>query len=370
MNSQTNIRSINDIQKMEKKPAISIAMCTYNGAKYLEEQLQSILSQTLKPQEMVIIDDASQDETIQILTAFKTKAPFEVTIVLNETNQGLNENPWNNFFRATALCRNELISFCDQDDVWYPLKLEILAELLIKNEDVMMSFCNATVTDENLQTVGLLYGSQPSKIFSIYDFNLPHFLPLGFTQLFRKSLIPSFWQIRPRGIYFDRPMAHDEFIALLAICNGKIAYCSEVLALYRRHSKAHSISSSTNNITSIISDKLKDKVERYYKMCRSGYITKSDIYLNWSQYFKANYVSCNYQEAADFFDKIHYCYALRASLYTENNRNILTKLKYFKYLVASDRYYLFRKKSMRFTSPVKDVLFILLSFSLSLDVIN
>jgi len=345
-------------QETRQQPAISIALCTYNGEKYLEEQLESIKNQTLLPKELVVIDDNSQDRTLKILTAFKTKAPFEVIIISNEENQGLTENPWENFFRAVAQCKYDLVSFCDQDDVWHPSKLEALAKPLAENNDVFLSFCNATVTDEALNPTRILYDVQKSKIFSIYNFELLSFLPLGFTQLFRKSLLSSSWEIRPRGIHFDRPMAHDEFVAFLALCHGKIAYCSQPLALYRRHRNAHSISSPSpsEEKTEIASYRQEGKLEKYREVCKGRYIEKSKIYLNWYQYAKNHFSDPNSQESADFLQQIYHVYQLKTEIYSEGSR--LRKIKTLIQLLGT-QYYLYFRSDMRLLSPFKDILFAL-----------
>ena len=346
---------MNNVQNIEQKPAISISLCTYNGEKYLEEQLQSLLNQTLKPQEIVIIDDASQDRTLEILTIFKAKAPFEVTIISIETNQGLTENPWNNFFRAIALCKHELVSFCDQDDVWHPSKLEILSKPLIKNKNVMMSFCNAMTTDENLNPTGLLYKLHKDRIFSIYNFDLLNFLPLGFTQLFRKRLLPELWEIRPRGIYFDRPMAHDEFICLLAMLNGGISYCSQELALYRRHNKAHSIynvDKESPTKSNPVWDK--NKLKQYRELSRASYNTKREIYLNWANYLNFNLENYRFKKMILFFEKIANDYKLRTNIYGECSN--LIRIKYFGELMKN-RYFLNNRSDMRFFSLIKDFIF-------------
>ena len=98
---------------------ISIAMTTYNGAKYLKEQLDSIVEQTLLPEEIIICDDCSSDETIEII---KNHRLFNIIrLNINETRIGVVQN----FIKATSLCKsNNYIAFSDQDDVWFPMKLE------------------------------------------------------------------------------------------------------------------------------------------------------------------------------------------------------------------------------------------------------
>src|SRR5271168_1256902 len=95
---------------------VSVAMCTYNGAAYLEEQLESLALQSFPPEELVVCDDVSTDATPQILDDFARRAPFSVRIVKNSANVGYRRN----FEQAIGLCQGEVIALSDQDDFWYP----------------------------------------------------------------------------------------------------------------------------------------------------------------------------------------------------------------------------------------------------------
>ncbi|HIE59179.1 MAG TPA: glycosyltransferase, partial [Hydrogenothermaceae bacterium] len=92
---------------------ISIALATYNGDTYLQDQLNSYIAQERLPDEMVVCDDVSKDETVAILEAFQKVAPFEVQIIKNETNLGYTKN----FEKALSLCSGDIVFFSDQDDV-------------------------------------------------------------------------------------------------------------------------------------------------------------------------------------------------------------------------------------------------------------
>ena len=122
---------------------ISVAMCTYNGQKYLEEQLNSIAVQSLLPIELVICDDGSADDTAEIVRQFSSTAPFPVHFFKNERNLGSTKN----FEKAVSLCVGELIALSDQDDVWVPEKLARLAAVLAANPSVGGVFSNAQLID-------------------------------------------------------------------------------------------------------------------------------------------------------------------------------------------------------------------------------
>ena len=95
---------------------ISVAMCTFNGSRYLEEQLGSVAQQSLSPFELVVCDDGSTDATVEIVHRFALRSPFPVYLHQNVTNLGSTRN----FEQAIQLCRGEAIALCDQDDYWLP----------------------------------------------------------------------------------------------------------------------------------------------------------------------------------------------------------------------------------------------------------
>jgi len=98
---------------------LSIAMCTYNGGRYLQEQLDSIASQTRQPDELVGCDDESSDDTIEIIKAFSSKVLFPVRLFNNKGNLGISKN----FEKAIKLCQGDITLLSNQDDVWYTEKL-------------------------------------------------------------------------------------------------------------------------------------------------------------------------------------------------------------------------------------------------------
>ena len=107
-------------QGPDHRPRTSVALCTYNGARYLPEQLQSILGQTRLPGELVVFDDGSNDDTVALLRGFAERAPFPVRVSVNEGRVG----PAENFSRAIAAATGEIILLCDQDDVWHADRVE------------------------------------------------------------------------------------------------------------------------------------------------------------------------------------------------------------------------------------------------------
>lgn len=130
---------------------VSIAMASYNGADYIKEQLESFLVQTRLPDELVITDDCSSDDTIKIIEEFTKQAPFPVLYSVNEKNLGYAGN----FNAALEKTTGDLVFLSDQDDVWFPEKLEYMTKLAEKNPDVLIVMNDAALTDGLLNEVGL-----------------------------------------------------------------------------------------------------------------------------------------------------------------------------------------------------------------------
>jgi glycosyltransferase involved in cell wall biosynthesis len=130
---------------------VSIAMATYNGAQYLKAQLQSFTNQTRHPDELIITDDCSTDETETIVRDFAQTAPFKVLFSRNEQNLGC----CGNFNAALMKTTGGLVFLSDQDDVWFPEKIEYMVSLAERNPDALVLMNDAALTDGELKEVGL-----------------------------------------------------------------------------------------------------------------------------------------------------------------------------------------------------------------------
>ena len=216
--------------------SISIALCTYNGAKYLQQQLDSIADQTVLPKELVTCDDGSSDETGKILKAFSEKAPFPVRIHINGSNLGIARN----FEQCISLCTGELIALCDQDDAWKPYKLEKLAEALDNSPEAGFVFCDAELADDDLTSLKRSLWDEKPNAFSqkekqgfAHSDQLPFLLKknmvTGACMMFMANLIPRIVPIPPSWI-------HDYWIATIAATLGhRGIIVDEPLILYRQH---------------------------------------------------------------------------------------------------------------------------------------
>lgn len=135
---------------------ISIGMATYNGARYLQEQLDSFGSQTRLPDELVVCDDCSSDETVRILERFQRRAPFAVRIICNAENLGCTQN----FGKAIGLCRGDIIFLSDQDDVWFPNKLTTVEKVMGDAADRLFVVNDVEIVDHALKPMGFTVRTQ------------------------------------------------------------------------------------------------------------------------------------------------------------------------------------------------------------------
>lgn len=211
--------------------SVSVALATYNGASYLREQLDSLAAQSLPPDEVVITDDDSTDDTMAILTAFAATAPFPVHIHRNESRVGYRAN----FIRAMELCQSDVVALCDQDDVWDAEKLKTAVQSFA-DPDVALFFHNAWLIDKASSVIG------PANIFTLPTRNVPlSFFPMvnpyGFSIVFRRSLsrFAKYWSISVDNVEANNRMAHDQWIFFLASVLGVIVYSDERLVRYRQH---------------------------------------------------------------------------------------------------------------------------------------
>lgn len=209
---------------------ISVAMATYNGARYLPEQLNSLAEQTLPPAELVVCDDRSTDDTRAIVESFAANASFPVHFQENLHRLHFADN----FLKAASLCTSEYIAFCDQDDVWLPDKLEQIAAAFNRT-GVSLVAHNASMFTDADRNVGHLKFIGEGVLTS--DNLFPWNFFFGFTCTFRRDLLDlSPAEHRPIDLIDPRRrMAHDRWITFLASTRGAVVCLPEELTRYRQH---------------------------------------------------------------------------------------------------------------------------------------
>ena len=213
-------------------PAISVAMCTFNGARFLDAQLESLAAQTRTPDELVVCDDGSSDNTCEIVTEFAHRASFGVRLVVNDKNLGTSKN----FEKAIRLCQGPIIALADQDDVWYALKLDRI-EKAFTRPDVVAVFSDADLITEESRPLGRRLWK--SLAFTRTEQNqfargkslgvlIRHPVVTGATMAFRKDLFELVAPLPPDE-------SHDRWIAFLLAGYGRLELISQPLMQYRRH---------------------------------------------------------------------------------------------------------------------------------------
>lgn len=223
---------------------VSVALCTHNGQAYLQDQLDSYLNQTRIPDELVVCDDLSSDETLTILQEFARTAPFTVRIYRNKEQLGCVKN----FEKAVVLCDGDIIFFSDQDDVWDPEKIELMAAALENTPNVGVTFCNAKIVDRDLRPTGRTLWEMfhfnerlQKKIIQgraeevLIKMDLFWGLTIAFRSKYRNMLLPFF-----PGV------GHDTWTAMLIALVSDISIVQKPLVEYRQHSSnVHGVKEKT-----------------------------------------------------------------------------------------------------------------------------
>ncbi len=218
---------------------LSVAMCTYNGARYLPEQLASIAAQRRPPDELVVCDDYSSDTTRELLKQFKAQAAFPVRLYFNEQKLRVLRN----FAKAISLCEGDIIALCDQDDVWLPEKLSRMAAEFAQAPEVGLVFSDLEVVDKELQPLGFNawqshwvdFGLKEQRRFKqgkALDVLLTRNVITGAGAVFRREFIDL---VLPFPEVSGMPLLHDYWLGLMISTVAPIVPISTPLVKYRIH---------------------------------------------------------------------------------------------------------------------------------------
>jgi glycosyltransferase involved in cell wall biosynthesis len=204
----------------------------HNGERYIEEQLKSILHQTLAPLEIIISDDASSDASMQIVQKVLADCDFVVKIIRNEQPLGFRQN----FLQASLLAQGDFIAFCDQDDVWHPTKLAKCSEFFF-DQNVSLIVHAAQLIDAASNRIGTFcQGIRNTRIRRPLSYD-PWGTFWGFSMVFRRELL-ELVNINDRFIDYIAPselIAHDRWIMLLGQMVGATVEIKDELVDYRQH---------------------------------------------------------------------------------------------------------------------------------------
>ena len=228
---------------------ISVAMATYNGEKYIKEQLDSILINITENDEIVISDDGSSDRTIDIIKSYKDSR----IKIYDGPQKGLVQN----FANSIIHCGGDIIFLCDQDDVWYSDKVHFVCSEFQKNPKCVLVEHDARIIGENnvLQNSFFEYRKVRTGFLKNIIRNTYH----GCLMAFKKELIPDMMPFPASGCL------HDQWIGLMAEKKGKIVLLDKVLMDYKRH---ESNASSFKRLP--LKRQIKDRMSLIFYLVRKG----------------------------------------------------------------------------------------------------
>lgn len=209
---------------------VTIMLATYNGEKYLEEQLESIIKQTYENWQLIISDDNSQDSTKQIINKYILLYPNQIKCIDNKNEHSAKGNFINLFNNVEE---SDYYMFCDQDDVWINTKIEKFVTRIEKENDVepILMYCDLKIVDKKLnllQDSFLKYTNNYLPNDEFINFTLENHIP-GCVMFFNYSLKEAIGKIP------NKCRMHDWWTALVAATYGKIIFIDESLNLYRQH---------------------------------------------------------------------------------------------------------------------------------------
>ena len=216
--------------------SVSVALCTHNGARYIEEQLRSILEQSVLPVEVVVSDDASSDDTLKRVESVWERYATDATtlrILHNEKPLGVARN----FEQAIGATTAELVALSDQDDSWHPHRIESASRRFQQHPELLLCFSDARLVDRDGLTLGV-------SLFEALEFSADERAQLvsgrGFDALMHRNLVTGATTMIRRSLLesaapFPEPWVHDEWLAVIAAARGHIEQLDEELIDYRQH---------------------------------------------------------------------------------------------------------------------------------------
>jgi len=252
---------------------VSIILGTYNGEKYIKAQLESIITQTYKNIEIIIVDDSSKDNTVTIVNEFAKK---HENIKIHDFKE--NVGYIKNFERGIAMAKGSLISLSDQDDLWEPTKTEKLVEN-IKQCDLI--YCDSAFVDENLKSVNSSFSAIKNTISSN---NPVHFIidncVSGHASLFKKELFS-------KAIPFPELIPHDWWLTYIASINNGIVYFDEPLVKYRHHQNNVIASNKKKKEKSEKLYERRNRIHHFYKNCPDTLVHEKKIIKRINESYKS-----------------------------------------------------------------------------------
>lgn len=295
---------------------ISIAMTTYNGAKYIIKQLDSLRQQTRKPDEVIIFDDCSKDKTVEITLEYIQKWNLTGwTIKSNKNNLGWKRN----FYAALKCTKGDIVFFCDQDDIWENNKIEKMCDVL-EEKDIDVLCCTSSFIDGDDRKItvtreALPYGAIKGSLLRFNSVNKKFIYTImpGCTMAIKRNYIQRLaFALNDEEI--SSMMPHDALFWKMATLENKAAILNIDLVKYRIH---------TNNTSSPqtgSSYKVKSKLQR------TSEINKNLLEITLIRQIYISLKGSKYIELLD--DLISFCEWRKSFV---NNKKVINIHKYLKY---------------------------------------
>lgn len=262
-----------------KRNSISVVMATYNGKKYIREQLESIFNQTCLPDEIIIADDCSSDETLDIVNEFKTQKNIKINSYSNPQNLGYIRN----FKTAISKAKGDYIFLCDQDDIWENNKIEKTITIM-ERENAEIACTGFRLVDANGDFIEdmSIYNSDPicgyekwtNQVNKITAARLiwGNFSP-GCTYCFSKRVQETFNNLK------NVEISHDFQLLIIGAYYHAAIYIDEPLSRYRLH-----------GANTIGMNKKESKRKRHFKPRLIRFMDELDKYEKTNRSFRANVI--------------------------------------------------------------------------------
>jgi len=260
---------------MDSTPLISVVVATYNGARFIGAQLDSIVQQTYPNIEVIVVDDRSTDNTATILHTYATQYS-NIKVFINEENLGYVKN----FEKGMLLATGDFIAPSDQDDIWLPEKLSILMR---ERGDHLIVYCNSElINDENQKIDKKL--SDIKRLVS-YDDCLTYAIgnaAAGHAMLFPRSLVAN-------CVPLPTMIPHDYWLGFVATFTSPLKYIDTPLVLYRQHNAnvfgATKIKSADGTIpkrkkktTTQENEEARERMRLLYEKCPDHLVEQKEVY--------------------------------------------------------------------------------------------
>ncbi len=219
---------------------VSIALATYNGERFLREQLDSLARQTLLPYELVVSDDQSADRTLDVIRQFAAASPFLVRVVPNNIRRGFADN----FINALRHCTGDAVAYCDQDDVWNPLKLERCMAAMRSDPSVTLVHHDSEEVSSDLRSLGITVrpNGNPIRVPWAERPSVVGVYAMGCCMLVHRrvvNVVLNCWPETHREKVTEsdtrRGLSHDIATMRIAPIVGTVVYVSDRLVRHRRH---------------------------------------------------------------------------------------------------------------------------------------